>query len=448
MTNGKPPRRSIFSGVLLILLGALFLWHNLRGGSELWYLFERWWPTLLILWGVVKLYEHMAARRTGETPPRTITGGEVLLVLLLLSLAGTAGMKDWHMKHPEAGFRWPPWARPYSFNEEVSAASVPPNAHISVRTDHGDITIHPEDAAEIRVQAKKVVAATEEAEARSRAQQASVLVTQAADSYEVSTKNQGGEVELNLEVHVPGQATVTARSARGGVQVDGLSGSVMAAANHGDVDIRDAGRDVSVELDRGDAHIVGVRGNVKLSGRGGQVEVSDVKGEAVVQGEYYGPIRIEKVAKGARFVSRRTDLTVSQLAGRIDTGSGRLEISDAPGSLSLVTHKYDLAIDNIGGRIHIENYQGNVELRFAQPPREDVEVSTESGNIELVLPPKSSFEVHAESRKGEIDSDFRDPEFKETKQREGARLEGKIGAKGPQIRLRTTYGTIHLRKGE
>src|SRR5262244_2382878 len=224
MTNGKPGRRSVFSGVLLILLGALLLWHNLHGGIELWYLFERWWPVLLILWGSVKFYEHVAARRSGETPPRTITGGEVLLVLLVLALAGTAGVKDWSMKHPEAGFRWPPWARPYSFNEEVSALSVPPNTHISVRTDHGDITIHPENAAEIRVLAKKVVAAAEEAEARSRAQQAGVLVTEAAGSYEVHTTNQGGEVELDLEVHVPRQATVTARSARGGVQADGLAG--------------------------------------------------------------------------------------------------------------------------------------------------------------------------------------------------------------------------------
>jgi len=445
MTNGRPRQRSIFIGLLLILLGVLFLWHNLRGSFVIWQLLERWWPVLLIVWGLAKLYDHLAARRTGQTAPRTITSGEVLLVFLVLALAGAIGFGDWMHEH---GGRWPPWAQSYSFSEEVPAEGVPLDARISIRTDRGDITVRPEDAAEVRVVVKKTVNASDEAEAKRRAKQVTVGIAENAGGYEVETHNQGGDVRVDLEVHLPKQASITARSSHGGVQLAGLAGSVTALAQRGDLNIRDVGGDVTAELERGDAHIVGARGNVKLSGRGGEVEVSDVKGEAVVQGEYYGPIRIAKVTKGARFVSHRTDLTVSQLSGRIETGSGRLEISDALGNLSLVTRKYDIVLDNVTGRVSIEDREGNIELRFRQPPGEDIAISDEMGNIELLLPPLASFEVHAECRKGDVNSEFNDAALKEVEERGNSKLDGKHGAKGPTMNLKTSYGTIRLRKAE
>ncbi len=449
MTNGRPRRRSIFSGVLLILLGALLVWHNFRGGFDIWQVLGRWWPALLIVWGLAKLYDHMVARRTGEAAPRTITGGEVFLVILVIALAATVGGVEWARQHGDMGdFRWPPWEQPYSFSEEVRAKAVPADARISIRTDRGDITVRPEDTAEIHVLVKKTVGASDEGDARKHAQQTTVTIAEASDTYEVGTQNQGGSVQVDLEVHVPKQCSITARTPHGGVQVTGVAGSVTASAHRGDIEIRNTGGNVSADLERGDAHIIGARGNVKLSGRGGQIEIADVNGEAVVQGEYYGPIRIAKVAKGARFVSRRTDLTVSQLSGQIETGSGRLEISDARGNLSLVTRKYDVVLENIGGRVHVEDRDGNVELRFSQPPHEDIEVSDESGNIELVLPAKSSFEVYAESRKGDIDCDFEGCARKQVETNGNTRLDWKLGTKGPQLRLRTSYGAIRLRKVE
>ena len=91
MSNGIRRRRSIFSGLLLVVIGALFLWHNFQGGFEIWRVIERWWPVVLILWGLAKLYDYWAAKQSGEAPPRTMAGGEVMLVLFVFFLAGTAG---------------------------------------------------------------------------------------------------------------------------------------------------------------------------------------------------------------------------------------------------------------------------------------------------------------------------------------------------------------------
>ena len=80
----RPPR-SIAGAIVLILLGVLFLlgtmgildWHSLG------LLFSRYWPALLILWGVIKLIEHEQAKREG-LPARGIGVGGVFLVLFII----------------------------------------------------------------------------------------------------------------------------------------------------------------------------------------------------------------------------------------------------------------------------------------------------------------------------------------------------------------------------
>jgi len=68
-----------------------------------------------------------------------------------------------------------------------------------------------------------------------------------------------------------------------------------------------------------------------------------------------GPIRADKVAKGVRFVSHRTDLTLTQLSGHMEAASGNLEVVDAPGNLIVRTRDEDITIENAGGKVKIED---------------------------------------------------------------------------------------------
>src|SRR5215831_14596605 len=63
--------RPIFPGLALILIGTLLLVARLHPGMNLFYVITRFWPVLLILWGVSKLIERIGA------PPRTpvVNGG-------------------------------------------------------------------------------------------------------------------------------------------------------------------------------------------------------------------------------------------------------------------------------------------------------------------------------------------------------------------------------------
>jgi hypothetical protein len=61
--NGK--REPLAWGIILIVIGALFLFHNLDIG--IWDLVARLWPLILIVWGAWKLYFGLKDKQeTGE----------------------------------------------------------------------------------------------------------------------------------------------------------------------------------------------------------------------------------------------------------------------------------------------------------------------------------------------------------------------------------------------
>src|ERR1700682_3210030 len=440
----RPRRRSVFGGVLLLLMGLIFLAQNFRGDFGFISLFWRWWPLLLIFWGVAKLLDRLVAQRTGEDPPRTITGGEIVLVGVLILL----GLGVAFVHHP-AGPGGPDWPglNEYSFSQDGPVKSIAANSHISIRTQRGDVVVRAEDLANIQVMVKTRARGWNENQARRLSEGVSVAILPDGDGYEIRPQGVGNRVSVDLEVHVPRQATIVARTGAGDVQVTGILNNVSVNSGRGDVEVRDAGADVDVDVRHGDVKIAGAKGDVKLAGSGRDVDISNVAGSASVDGEFYDPIRLEKIAKGVHFKSQRTDLTVTQVAGRVELTSGGLEITDASGSLNLKTREKDITVENLGGRVRIENRNGNVSVRFAQPPKDDVEVADQSAGITLTMPAKSSFEIHAEARSGEIDSEFDVPSVTKMSDEHGnTRLDGTVGVRGPQTRLKTTYGSISIRK--
>jgi hypothetical protein len=82
-------RGSIVGALLLIGLGALFLYANLRELNP-WPLVSHWWPLLLILLGLGKLWDHFRQRSHPEAAGATGLTGGTIAVLVLLLLFGVA----------------------------------------------------------------------------------------------------------------------------------------------------------------------------------------------------------------------------------------------------------------------------------------------------------------------------------------------------------------------
>src|SRR5436305_8670794 len=138
MANGRTRSSGIFSGLLLVLVGALLLVHNYRGADLVPFL-TRWWPLLLILLGVVKLYERTAGRPFGEPTSSRISAQELFLIVGMLALIGAVvGFDMVKGRTTEI----PGMGENFSFDVTVEPKIVPPNSRILIQTARGDITVH------------------------------------------------------------------------------------------------------------------------------------------------------------------------------------------------------------------------------------------------------------------------------------------------------------------
>src|ERR1700712_4513863 len=73
-------RRSFTGPMLLLVVGSLFLWHNLHPEAPVFDLVARYWPFVLIAWGLIRLVEVSVWRRESV---RGFSGGEVVLIIFI-----------------------------------------------------------------------------------------------------------------------------------------------------------------------------------------------------------------------------------------------------------------------------------------------------------------------------------------------------------------------------
>jgi DUF4097 and DUF4098 domain-containing protein YvlB len=441
----RPRRRSVFGGLLWIMLGSLLLANNLGAKFGFWELLGNWWPLLLILLGLGKLVEHYAAARSGDAPARLLSGGEIFLLIILFLIAGAYSGIVQVSNRGDMDIDFP-WWNSFSFTEEVSKPAKA-GAKIMVNVPRGNLTIHAEDNADVRVVVSKSIRAMDEKEGADLTKDYGVVIEESGGAFEIRPKTGmtlKRRVRLDLEIHVPRQSQLDLRTERGGIIVNGLSGNMVASSRGGDVEIRDVSGNIDAEMRGGDIRVANVKGDVKVAGRGSDIEISQVTGQAAVNGEFTGTTRVKNVAKEARFNSRRTDLLVTALKGSFELGGGSLEVFDA-GNVTVSTTSYDMTLENVTGRISIDNRNGNVDVRLAQPPKEDIDINNEKADVGVLLPPQSEFTIDAVSRNGRAESDFKEGVRVREDDRD-ARIEGKVGTRGPVIKLRSTHGTVKLRE--
>jgi DUF4097 and DUF4098 domain-containing protein YvlB len=449
MARSRQRTSGVFTGLVLLTVGSLLLLHNYRG-LELNEVLH-WWPLALIFLGAIKLYERTVASRSDDPSSARISGSEVLLVVGMITLLCCVVAVD-YIKTKAGGNEFGVHlGDAYPFDLDVAPKSVPANARIAIRGGRGDITVRTADTLEIRVSGKKNVHAWSESDASRRAGPISVEIVQNGDGYEIHPTGVGagdGRVTVDMDIQVPMKASVTVRNEKGDVTVSDMATPVSVTSASGDVEVRDTASDVTIEMHKGDVKVTDTKGDIKVSGKGGQVDVASATGSFTLDGEFYGPIRADKVAKGLRFISQRTDLTLTSLTGHMEASSGNLEIVDAPGDIALRTNRYSVTIENATGKVKIDNRDGDVELRFSSPPKADIEVTNTNAAIGITLPESASFNILADCHSCDIESEFSADTLKKTSVESGdSHIEGKYGtARGPKITLKTSYGSLSIHK--
>jgi DUF4097 and DUF4098 domain-containing protein YvlB len=415
---------------------------------------RHWWPLIFIVWGLVKFYERTVAQRQGRTGG-WITAGEIFLVVGVFCLVGVVVIVDLVRDKVDRQGGWKgigiDVGDDFNYDLDVPSLSVPPNAHVQIALPRGDVTVRVSDEPQLSVSGKKKIRSWNEGAAEKLAENVKLKVSKEGDSYIVrpDDASQGdSRFSFDLEVGVPKKADVSVKTEKGNVHVSDLATGVAITTQKGDIEVSDIGGNVTIDTQGGDITVSDTKGDVKIAGKGGEVSVTNATGGMTLNGEFYGPIRAEKVAKGVRFISRRTDFTLTQLTGHMEIGSGNFEVVDAPGNLTLRTSSADVKIENPGGRVSVDNRNGDIEVRYSTAPKDDIQLTNSSSGITLTLPGRSSFEIAADCHSCDIDSDFSGGALNKTTTQSGdSHIEGKYGTGRPiKIILKTSYGSITIRK--
>jgi hypothetical protein len=450
-----PPRRhrSMAGAFVLIIIGVVFLLGTMRVLSVgmLAHLFANYWPVLLILWGVIKLIEHMQAQREG-TRSSGIGAGGVFLVIMIVVFGLTAnqlervnwsGLKD-QINIDDDDFS-NLFGESYNFNDHLEQ-NFPADATLKVIDNRGAVSVHPSDDNKITVIVRKRIGAESQEDANKYDTETKPTITTIGGLVTVDARVEAAgnhPVETDLDISVPRKAPVSITSRRGDVNISGRSGNVDVSSQHADTSVDDVNGNVKVSQEKGSVKVEQVTGDVHIDGRLNEVSVSDVKGSAQLDGEFQESVKLERIAKTVTFKSSRTDMEFASISGSLDLDSDELHAEQIAGPIHLTTRSKNIRLDEVSGDVRLQDDNGTIEVGMRSLG--NVQIDNRNGDVQLSVPEKAGFRLDARVRDGEIQSDFPELSINNDDDHE-SRASGSVGNGASHIVVNNEHDGFEIRK--
>jgi DUF4097 and DUF4098 domain-containing protein YvlB len=439
-------RRSFTGPLLLLLIGALFLWRNLHPEAPIFDLLALYWPFVLIAWGVLRLIEALIWSRDGYG--YSFTGGEVVLVVLIC-IAGS-GIWQAHQHNVRWNFFGPDWLGEqydYPVSAHGPAAGM---KRIVFDNPRGNIKVTGGDTQEVTVNGHKLIRAYARTDADRTNEKTPLEIVPQGDRLLVRTSQDRApdnqRISDDLEVTVPRAMAVEARGRTGDYEISDIAGDVELASDRGDVRLLRVGGNARLEMGRSDViRAVDMKGKIDVQGRGSDIELENIAGQVTINGGYTGTLEFKNLAKPLQFEgARSTELSVQAVPGSISMDMGEFTARDIVGPVRLVAQSRDIKIEQFTQSLELETQRGDIELQPGRLPLSSIEAHSGTGRIDLVLPEKAAFQLQATAERGEAVNDF-GPQIQKEVEGRTATLKGKVGG-GPTIHLTASRGSVSVRK--
>jgi len=202
--------------------------------------------------------------------------------------------------------------------------------------------------------------------------------------------------------------------------------------------------------------------NAQLTTAGGSIAVSDLAGEVKADtsggglrfANLRGPLDGETSGGSIRVSDCEGALHIDTSGGGIDVsgGSGSLRGHTSGGSVRVKAFRGDTRVETSGGGVTIEHVIGRVEgstsggsvsAELPSPLPGDVRLSTSGGGVTVTVPADAAFDLDASTSAGRVTSDL--PVTVVGKVARDS-LRGTVNGGGKSVVLRTSAGSIRLRK--
>jgi len=268
-----------------------------------------------------------------------------------------------------------------------------PGGLLTVIADGADISVTGTDSPQPN--ANQVAVHMVAKGSRNELEALNLSATQTADGVTVEMRRpeNGGlfshgswQLSGTIEVTVPRNYRVDAKTSGGDVRIDGTSGTARVRSSGGDISARN------------------VKGDLNGQTSGGDLNLDDVEG-----------------------------------AMNIKTSGGDIRATRVHGDIDASTSGGDVRLTGVDGRILASTSGGDVFCELVGTNR-GISTSTSGGDIEIRMPRNTQGTLDAESNGGDISSDFSVASVRSGEHK----LKGELNGGGDSIRVRTSGGEIKL----
>ena len=195
-------------------------------------------------------------------------------------------------------------------------------------------------------------------------------------------------------------------------------------------------------------YIVTVPGkyNLDLRTSGGSISVNDITGDVKVKTSG-GSLSLSYIKGPVWGKTSGGSITLEGCSGKADvyTSGGSIRVGTVKGIVKAHTSGGSIRVKEVAGTINAHTSGGSVSAYISKQPEGDCSLSTSGGSITVHLEDDIEMDVNARTSGGKVYTDF--PVTMTIRgEVSKRRLKGKINGGGPELYLRTSGGSIRIKK--
>lgn len=186
-------------------------------------------------------------------------------------------------------------------------------------------------------------------------------------------------------------------------------------------------------------------GEVKAGTSGGRLTFARLRGP-LDGGTSGGGIRVDDCQGTIKVNTSGGGIDLSGGAGSFDgaTSGGSVSVKDFDGPVRVRTSGGGINIENVTGKVYGSTSGGSISARFDSILDDEVKLETSGGGVTARIPGDSAFDLDAATSGGGVSSDFSVTGATGKPRRD--RLKGAINGGGKPVVLRSSGGSIHVKK--
>lgn len=201
----------------------------------------------------------------------------------------------------------------------------------------------------------------------------------------------------------------------------------------------------------GDVTAGQVAGRVKISTQSGQIRVKGA-GKGAELSSAGGDIRIESVTGDLKATTSGGDIRAGAVSGdaRLETAGGDVVVRSVGGSVTARTGGGDITLKKVHGPVVARTSGGTIVCEISSTAAPGGELVTSGGDVMVTLPSNYRADIDVRVSGAEMEADAISSQFPDvvvTRRPGSISGEGKLNGGGPKLIIRSTSGSVSVRKG-